>query len=162
MDFWEFFKVLTRYVIAFGFIGGGTYWGIWSMIVLLRGKRSRSWPAVNGVVYWKGVESRVTEGEGSAIEFTPRIKYTYVVNGSEYENSQGVPFLLEEWGSKEWAEEVLRRFASDAVVVYFDSRHPAKSVLQPGVNRSYYAMLVICVLLLALGLVLVKAWKLLG
>lgn len=162
MDFLEFFKGLTRYLIAFGFIGAGTYWGIGAVIVLLRGKRSRSWPSVTGVVYWSGIESRAAEGEGSAVEFTPRIKYTYVVNGTEYENSRGVHSLLEEWGSKEWAEEVLRRFASGAVVVFFDPRNPARSVLQPGVNRSYYAMLIICVLLFALGLVLVKAWKLLG
>lgn len=162
MDVFRYVMGAPQYLIGVAFVVAGTYWGFWCAVQLVRGRRSMAWATVIGKVSSREVVSRVAEGEGFAVEYSPRIRYTYVVDGTQFENSSGIHSLLEEWGSKTWAEETVRRFDSDSVDVFFDPNNPSKSVLQRGVSRSYYWMIPCCLVLIVVGLAMVEAWKVVG
>jgi hypothetical protein len=116
-----------------------------------------------GEVKSSEILSRSESGEGCGVEHSPRIYYSYVVNGARFENESGIHSVFEEWGDRENAEFEIRKYAHrQDVRVYYDPRNPSKSLLKTGVAPSYYWMLPVCLLLAAIGFALTGVWRLGG
>jgi hypothetical protein len=62
---------------------------------------------------------------------SPRIRYEYSVNGSEYVNDRYGPSAIDNEGTDEWAHGVAQSFSGGGpCTVYYNSSEPAESVLR--------------------------------
>jgi hypothetical protein len=92
------------------------------------GKKSESWPTVNGQV----TQSEIGYTTGNDRTNYPKITYAYSVDGKPYE-SQRVRFAA--IGGRDAGEtnSVLNKFpVGSTPAVYYDPEDPAQSVLEPG------------------------------
>lgn len=104
----------------------------------------------NSSLSWRSVEGTITESilDGSRPENTsPRIKYSYFVDASEYSNTNvkfGKSVRI-----KSEAQKAIDKFkAGSKVQVFYNPLKPQNSVLEPGVDKS--SLLLPVVLLLSM------------
>ena len=90
------------------------------------GYQSTSWPTVQGKILTR----ELTTTSGSALESLPRIEYSYEVGGETYQSDR-IRFGGFATDRNE-GEEVLEKFASDDVLVYYSEVDPTQAVLEPG------------------------------
>ena len=105
-------------------------------VLLLRAKRSSTWPRVEAVV----VESRVKR-QGNTSK--PIVVYTYAVDGQHCSGHRiivGPSFSI----SGDWAKRTVERFPQGArVSASVDPARPTYSVLTPGVHGLHIVAVVV-------------------
>ena len=152
---------ITKNVIGWCMMIGGSYAMLWFIYKSWRGARSKAWPSVDGRMVSAKIRHRVERGDDGGIEFLPRICYRYEVNGVGYENTEGVHTVAEVWGTKAGAEAVVRQYREkDSVRVFFDPRQPWESVLETGFEGPRVWEYVVMLLIVAAGFLLSEVWKL--
>ena len=150
-------------LFGWAFVGLGSYWFCWSVVKLIQGTRSARWPCVMGEVKSSEILTRSDSGDGPGVEHSPRIYYSYMVNGAKFENESGIHSVFEEWGDHENAEFEIRKYGRlPDVRVFYDPRNPSRSLLKTGVPPSYYWMPPFCLFLAAIGFAMTGVWRLLG
>ena len=143
-------------LFGWGFVAAGTYNAVWCAGKLIRAQQTQRWPSIPGKVISRGITSRCHDDD---VQYSPCIRYRYQIGERQYDNTIGVHTLVQEWGDKDWAEEIARRFESDTVQVYYDPKDHSKSVLERGIDRSYIWMIPCCLVLVGIGLWMTEIWK---
>ena len=94
--------------------------------------RSARWPSTPGVVtrsHWHMAYFKQMPG------FMPDVQYRYLVDGHAFMGTQIDFHLNREGHSSNYVESLLTQYPTGKVVsVYYDSREPTSSVLQPGIK----------------------------
>ena len=148
-------------MLSFGLIGG--------IFLLLFGSyvkednQSKKWPSVPGKI----ISARVQKGKvyvshGYQTRYTPKITYSYSVNGAEYEGDRlgnGIFISRSRDSAKSWA----RKYPAHMVVtVYYNPDDPGKSVLEPVNSYNIFGVIaggLLCLIAFFLGtLWLHNAW----
>jgi hypothetical protein len=134
---------------VFFLIGAGLSW--WGWTIVRNARASAAWPTTQGQITASEIEhSRDSEGDDS---YTPRVTYTYQVNGLSYE-SYMIKYGETSYGNEGTALEILSRYpVGQAVNVYYDPTNPDRAVLEPGVSGGSYILLGIGVLFVGVSLV---------
>lgn len=118
-------------------IGLGLSW--WGWTIVRNARASAGWPVVQGVITESEIEFS-TDEDGDT--WTPRVAYTYMVNGLSYENYT-IKFGETSYGSERTALEVQARYPiGQTVDVYYDPADPDRAVLEPGISGGSYIVLV--------------------
>lgn len=120
------------------------------------GRRSRSWPTVDGVVTATGVETR-SGGEDASTTYVPTVRYEYRVDGTTYVSSRfsvggKPPGFDDRQAASAWLEEHCP--VDGTVTVHYDPELPDRSVLRPGTSRSLLTV-VVGLVFVGLGVVMV-------
>ena len=118
------------------------------------GLESTKWPSVPGVMTESSV-SKTSDSQGNQNE-NLIVEYKYAVAGKAL---QGDRVSIGNTG--EAANDIVARYPKGkAVQVFYDPRHPAASVLEPGAEGAeIWAGISIICLLLAIIFLLVAAWR---
>jgi Protein of unknown function (DUF3592) len=97
----------------------------------LKGKESLSWPTTRGVI----IEAEVHRSEGNSKSrptYSPRVQYSYAVDGTEYMGKR-IRFAAIGSGDRSEAAAVVKKYApSTSVEVAYKPDKPSESVLEPG------------------------------
>ena len=130
---------MNLYVLILGlFIGSGLATSLWGWIVILRGRKSLSWPSVAGTI-----ETSALSSEADAL--LPAIKYRYAVAGQTFRST--VEFPSDITPTAEFARSYVDKYPVGAhVQVYYDPDRPERATLEPGQRRGDW-------MILALGIV---------
>lgn len=95
---------------------------------------STRWPVVKGEVI--ASELRKTSLSATKGTLSPRIVYSYNVDGVEYQ-SERIKIGSQEISSSDrsWSERTLDKYPlGEKVMVFFNPKAPAKAILEPGMN----------------------------
>lgn len=122
-------------------VAGGCVLWFGGKEVVLAG-RSNSWPSVAGKVTELRVNHSTHTNRGLKIRghrrtythdmYTPVVKYSYTVNGAQY-NGDTIAFGMGSYGDKKGADAVVDKYTtSNELNVYYDPGNPGTSVLQRG------------------------------
>lgn len=131
---------------VFFLVGAGLTW--WGWTIVRNARASASWPTVQGMITETDLEFS-TDEDGDT--WTPRVAYTYLVNGISYENFT-IKFGETSYGSESTAREVLVRYpVGQAVTVYYDPADPDRAVLEPGVSGGSYIVISIGLIFLVVS-----------
>lgn len=85
-------------------------------------------------------ETKSTVG-GRGRSYTPVIKYSYTVAGTEQIGGTYTAVLMDRSGTIEWAREVLSRYPPGSeCIVYYDADDPAKSVLRRAPSGKFHVL----------------------
>jgi hypothetical protein len=113
--------------------------------LLVRAKRSRSWPTVEATI----VESRIKR---RGANYEPQIVYAYAVDGKSYKSHRiavGFSFARD----KRSAERIAASYAKESrVVAAVDPKNHAYSVLARGIQTSHLVVAAFCSVLVLAGL----------
>jgi hypothetical protein len=130
---------LETLAISFVFflIGAGLSW--WGWTIVRNARASAEWPVVQGQITESELEvSRDDEGDD---QYTPRVAYSYSVNGLSYQNFT-IKFGETTYSSERTALEILGRYpVGQAVNVHYDPADPDRAVLEAGVTGGSYIVL---------------------
>jgi len=123
--------------VVFFLIGAGLSW--WGWTIVSNARASATWPTAEGRVTSSEIEHS-TDSEGDD-DYTPRVSYTYQVNGLSYENFT-IKFGETTYSSERTALEILARYPiGAAVTVHYDPSNPDRAVLEAGVSGGSYIVL---------------------
>src|SRR5687768_4666568 len=115
---------------------------------LITASRAKSWPTVQGTVTSSSLQE--SSGRRGRTKYTPVIKYGYEVNGKTYTGDR-IDTGGKSTSSIDFATETLSRYAKgQAVTVYYESKSPEISLLQPGTAAENW-------LVFAIGLIMTGA-----
>ncbi|MGE4220195.1 MAG: DUF3592 domain-containing protein [Alphaproteobacteria bacterium] len=107
---------------------GGLHFLAKAAMNLIRARRSRAWPKVQGTVTAHELRRPLVNGQGIA---TPRVRYEYVCDGTVYRNDEILFGGHAPYGSA-LAQTVLDRYPiGSAVTVIHDPKSPRHSALIP-------------------------------
>jgi hypothetical protein len=126
--------------------------GIGAVMVLnlIRGRRSRHWPIVPGVVLDSQVNS-YTDDEGTRM-YGVAITYRYEVDGYEFSGNRRT-FGEFNSNNRGRAERIVAQYLPGSdVQVYYDPDDPTKAVLEPGTNSTSILFLLLPLIFIGLGL----------
>jgi hypothetical protein len=118
------------------------------------GKAANAWPTTVGYVTDAWISERsVTTGRTSRPDYSPRLRYEYVVNGRRYEGDR-IRAGQEGFSARWRATAILTRYQiGTEVTVYYDPDDPGRAVLEPGWNwMDSYGRLLIGTCFSAIGL----------
>jgi hypothetical protein len=135
--------------VAFTLVKAG--WGIY------KARKSEAWPAAKCVILSSSVESkRVSSGKGgSRTVYQPRIRYTYNVNGRDFQGDKVTFFQAYVGNGESRAGETCYRYQVDSVHdVYYNPDKPAESVLEPGIDVEPASILLFLLVVLFIGFIL--------
>ncbi len=111
----------------------------------------RSWPSAQGQITERSLEHR-TGAQGAGWVYTPAFRYTYAVDGVEYDGDTR-KLAWKSGFSRRRAKRKLREVPDDVPVLY-DPADPATSALQPPGHGDLWFWGAFGVALIALGIYL--------
>ncbi|NIQ38789.1 MAG: DUF3592 domain-containing protein [Proteobacteria bacterium] len=133
---------------------GLVFWGWFAFSSARRlrwGRMSEQWPTAEGKVIKSKIEE-VRSRHGTA--YKPVVIYTYEIDGTVLEGNKVM--FRQHKHSYDVARKITRRYRRGTIVtVYHHPRNPRVSVLEPGISRGNFGIVVF-------ALVLLLAWILLG
>jgi len=125
----------TTVALLFCLIGG-----LGTATAVRKGHRSRNWLVAVGAIVEAGV-IRVEQDDGRVFE--PRVTYRYRVDDREHWGRDVAPFSIS-YPTEGMAKRRLARYRVGAeVIVRYDPTDPSSSLLEPGVNPTAIALLVL-------------------
>ena len=145
--------IMIVVLLAFGLILGGV-----GLHRYNDGKRSASWPTTKGSITQSRPQPVTTENNRK--EFRLSVSYSYKVDGKPY-TGQRVTSSDQYEKTRGAAESALKKYpVGGEVTVYYDPDNPASAVLETGIQRNVYILLLAgaCCCVLAV-LVAVSALK---
>ena len=122
---------------------------------IVHGLNSRNWPITEGKVVHSGVQAHQSMDDDGDISTTygASIQYEYNVSGQEIQGTRR-SFTEMRTNSVRRAEQILARYPQDSsVTVYHHPDKPSLSVLEPGVQWWFYALMIILFGLLVFGVI---------
>ncbi len=123
-------QTLRDVALLFAIVGGIA--ALAALVSLLRAQSVQTWPTVQGIVTYSGLESRPIAGRIVRFEPVAVVIYQYELDGQTYASetiTEGVPPVP---GKTAEAERLLAAYPVDAIVtVYFSPRDPVRAVLEP-------------------------------
>lgn len=140
-------------ILVFGFfmlLAAG--WFVFSVYGDVKAVQTLFWPSADGTVI--SGEVAVVHSTKGASKSKPIIRYSYSVDGQEYESDRYSSTVAR--GSSFWAKEVVDQHpAGSAIKVYYNPENPAKSLLDRGFQKDDLVMTFLSLGILAmLGYVL--------
>ncbi len=123
-------------IILSFFLIAGFSTSIWGWIIIVRGRRTRHWPSVDGAI---------AQCAASASDFMPHIEFSYTVAGREYRCAHAVP------GGTTPSQELIASYTpkypvGTQVRVHYDPAHPERATLEPGLARGDWMIFVLGVI----------------
>ena len=136
----------------FGILIGAV--GLWTGIRQLRNRALfNDWKTTNGKV----IERGVYQPDGAmlsvpAFRFAPLVRYTYQVDGREFENNSILPVRIQlpQHSSRKWAQRKAGSFA-DEVTVHYNPEDASESYLVLTSKLTLYTVVAASCLLIAVG-----------
>lgn len=134
--------------IIFILVGAGIVWfANWS---IKKSKAQQKWPTVNGTVISTKINETYTKKKR---EYTPSVTYGYTVNGTQY-TSNRISFAVRQYQKRSKASSIVNRYrAGSQVVVHYNPLNPAEAVLKVGVNKIFYIIYAVGIILLIVGVI---------
>ena len=123
--------------------------GAFMVLNLIRGRRSRNWPTVPGVMMDSHVNSYYDD-EGDRM-YGVAIMYRYEVDGLEFTSNKRT---FGEFNSNNQgrAERIVAQYLPGSnVQVHYDPDDPANAVLEPGTNATSILFLLLPLIFIGLG-----------
>lgn len=126
---------------------------------LWEGWRSTTWQPIPGEI----IEAHIVETRSPRSTnpyWEPRLRYSYIVNGAEYEGSR-LSFDQEKTIDREWLQTRLTHewLPGTAVTVWVNPSNPDKAVLKQGVNSWLAVFVSVGLVLIGVGVHLLRlAW----
>lgn len=143
---------IQKAVVRWIFGGGFTFLGLLFLVIggfeFQQGLKTNDWPAAAGRL----IASEVTDYPGTDYEYTVSVRYSYEIDGREFEGDR-LRFGNETHNS--WAlakDEQLLYPPGKEVQVYYDPKTPNRSVLIKGIGLSWM-MMALGLMALVIGLV---------
>ena len=137
-----------------GFILVGLIFFALGVVQFFEAKATSSWPSVEGRVLSAKVESksyRNSDGMSSS-KFRPVVKYSYSVDGIDYEGAR-LEIGNQYHGKPRRAQEAIAAYKKDkACTVYFDPNDPESAVLENGVQLANVFFFLLPIGLFAVGI----------
>lgn len=130
-------------ILGIAFLVMGTFF-------VLEGKRSESWPSVQGVIVKSMVKQKTkemdrpmstnTRREISGTSYYPAIEYTYSVAGTQYEGTR-IGLMSRGYALRRSANVAVAKYpVGKSVTVFYDASIPSQSVLEPGGTPLLYVL----------------------
>ena len=116
------------------FLGGGIQ-------TIQQALASNEWPSASGII----VESRLERSARTHASYSPIIRYSYVVNGTFYQNSR-IDFGLF-WGRRSSQQIIHAHAPGEKVSVYFSPENPQQAVLLNGLQAGSFQRLIMSTLI---------------
>lgn len=135
---------MNLYVLILGlFIVGGLATTLWGWIVIVRGRKSLTWPSVGGTI-----EKSALSSESDAL--LPAIEYSYAVAGRTFRRMVEFPGDISP--TAELARSYVDKYPAGAhVQVYYDPDRPERATLEPGQGRGDWMILALGVIATLVG-----------
>lgn len=140
-------------------------WTALSVFVMVRSRRSKSWPRAIGTVVSAEVKRSVSPTMSNdvlvdSVTYEPYIKYAYVVRGRTYEHDKFASAVQSTMREPADAEAIVRGYpVGHQVAVFYNPSRPDDAVLVPGGSGgNWYFLLFGCVLFVASVVVILKQW----
>ena len=128
-------------IILSFFLMAGIATSLWGWAIIVRGRRTRGWPAVDGTIL------QCLARDSDAL---PYIEFSYSVAGRAYRCEQVFPASI--MPSQELtASYVLKYPVGAEVKVHYDPAHPERATLEPGLARGDWMIFVLGVIATFLG-----------
>lgn len=127
------------------FILSGPVSGYFLTKILLQSRASASWPSTEGVI------AKAQVSDLGMRRYAADVSYTYTVEGHALSGSRIRVSDGESESRDAIAQELKGLTVGQAVPVYYDPANPHDSVLRPGARFQEYAILVVPLGLLAIG-----------
>lgn len=123
------------------FLVAGIATSIWGWTIILRSRRTRSWPAVDGAI------SQCAASDSDAL---PEIEFSYTVAARDYRCGHTFP------GGTTPSQELIASYVlkypvGTKVKVHYDPVHPERATLEPGLARGDWMILVLGIIATVLG-----------
>ncbi|MEO7558130.1 MAG: DUF3592 domain-containing protein [Gammaproteobacteria bacterium] len=120
--------MLNPYAFILGlFAIAGLLTALWGWSIIVKGRKTRRWPAVEGVIEQSALVS-------DADDLLPHILYRYTVAGQTYRRELEFPGGISP--VPEFAASYAGKFPAGAKVqVYYDPGQPGRATLEPGPGR---------------------------
>ncbi len=131
---------------------------IWGAMVVMEARSAANWPTTEGTILISKFDRNFktsSSGKGKWY-YDVKIKYSYTVDGLEYESSR-VDFKSANYHYKSEVipSTIARRYPVDKKVkVYYNPENPGKAVLETEITFMTYIGLLIGIFLIGLGVVL--------
>ena len=135
-------------LILFGLLGAAISYFGW--MVAEGAALSTSWPTADGVITSHKIDRHRTEDGGDT--YKPQVAYEYAVDGVLYNGSRITFVDIVGYGTDDAAEDRMASYpVGTTVKVYYDPSNAGISVLEPGVNVTSFAFIIVglCVIGLA-------------
>ncbi len=125
--------IMLVILLIFGLVLGGV--GVYRYKL---GQKSADWPSVKGKITYSHAQPRKAK---TGHEYMPTVKYNYIVNGTSYTGTR-ITSSDEYQKTLTGAEDILRDYpVGKDVSVYYDSSNPRVSLLETGIKRNVYVLL---------------------
>ncbi len=132
---------LAAILLTVFFLVGATIAGF-GMRTVLQARESGSWPSVPGIIRSSTVASQ--RGSKGGTTYKPEVTYSYTVDGTEYRGDL-IAYGLKgsSSSSRSFAQYYDAKYPEGATVpVAYDPAHPQTSVLEPGVSKRAFILVV--------------------
>ena len=146
------FVVGRLFPLSFGF-GSIIFLGV-GLWMINKGMQSENWDKGTATITSSEIEkteSRSKDAQGftqTSISYSVRVKYSYTVEGSNYEGNT-VGFGTMSHNERSDAQEELKSYPKGKTIdVYYDPENPSDSVLNKGVFWPMYIVVVVMVIML--------------
>jgi hypothetical protein len=117
--------------------------------IFLEAHASTQWPSVQGQM----TRVSIKELKGIKTRYEADVRYSYMANGIEYSGSR-IRASDGSFSRRDAIEDSIRGFIiGSPITVHFDPIDPSRSLLQPGAGATEYALLVIPIIMLAMGII---------
>lgn len=128
---------MNPYIIILSFfLIAGLATSAWGWAIIVRGRRTRRWPSVDGTV----LQNAVIEDDSM-----PHIEFGYTVAGRDYRCGQAFPGGITP--SRELIASYTAKYPAGAKVrVHYDPARPERATLEPGLARGDWMIFVLGVI----------------
>ena len=140
-------------------------WMALSVFVMVRSRRSQSWPKAIGTVVFAEVKRTVSASMSNdmpvdSVTYEPYVKYAYVVGDRTYEHDKFASAVRSAIREPASAEAIVRGYpVGHQVAVFYKPSRPDDAVLVPGGSRgNWFFLLFGCALFVASVVVLLRQW----
>jgi len=124
---------LTVFILAGGIVAG---FGVRNIV---HAYDSRSWPHTNGTVTYSEVERRSGSKRGSS--YSPGIKYSYFIQGQQYEGDIVAFGMKSVSAGRGFAERFVKKYPKGKdIKVFYDPSVMSTSVLEPGLSKRSFIL----------------------
>ena len=130
--------ILSLFVIA------GLLATLWGLAIIVKARKTRLWPAVEGEIEKSDVAS-------DANDLLPHISFRYRVGEQSYQRAMEFPPDITP--SQEFAASYVQKYPVGAnIQVYYNPQNPEQATLEPGVGKGDWLVFAIGLGTLILGI----------
>lgn len=138
--------MLNPYIIILAlFIIAGLVTTLWGLQIILKARKTRQWPHVDGIIE----ESRIASEQDDLL---PHIQFRYSVGQTSYQHTMA--FSSDITPTREFAANYVQKYpAGSKVQVYYDPVDPNSATLEPGLGKGDWLVFAMGVGMLLFGII---------